>query len=76
MPPHATFEYTFSIAASFLVLDHIRELDSGQPFRGLQLVVGLMIGGSPAMLIQGRPDAADTPYPNLPWKLGLVKRQK
>ena len=34
-----------------------------------------MIGGSPALLIQGRlNDATDTPYPNLPWKLGLIKR--
>jgi Glycosyl hydrolase family 62 len=30
---------------------------------------------SPAMLIQGRLDnAGDTPYPNLPWRLGLIKR--
>ena len=30
---------------------------------------------SPTLLIQGRlNDAAETPYPNLPWKLGLIKR--
>ncbi|UCD52595.1 MAG: hypothetical protein JSW27_08150, partial [Phycisphaerales bacterium] len=32
---------------------------------------------SPVLLIQGRPDdAGSTPYPSLPWKLGLITREK
>jgi endo-1,4-beta-xylanase len=32
--------------------------------------------GAPVMLIQGRLDnAPNTPYPSLPWKLGLIQRR-
>ena len=46
MPLHATLEYTFSMTASFLVLNHTRERDRRQPFMGLPatlLTLGILL---------------------------------